>query len=59
MTGATTTQALVMHAAGEPADALRPKTPPMPEPDAGIAKAQIQWPERSDEIILEGVGAEQ
>jgi hypothetical protein len=59
MTGATTTQALVMHAAGEPADTSHLKTRPMPEPDAGIAKAQIQWPERSDEILLEGVGAEQ
>jgi NADPH:quinone reductase-like Zn-dependent oxidoreductase len=42
MTGATTTQALVMHTAGEPADTSRLKTRPMPEPAVGQVRVRVQ-----------------
>jgi NADPH:quinone reductase-like Zn-dependent oxidoreductase len=38
----TTMQALVMHAVGEPTDALHVETRPMPEPDAGQVRIRVQ-----------------
>jgi NADPH:quinone reductase-like Zn-dependent oxidoreductase len=38
----TTMQALVMHAAGEPLDALRLETRPVPEPGAGQVRVRVQ-----------------